>query len=58
VTGLSRFSEAINGKRLELLKELMPGPARAGVLRNPLNPGDPILLENDRGGGPEVGSGA
>jgi putative ABC transport system substrate-binding protein len=42
VTGLSRFSEAINGKRLELLKELVPGLARVGVLRNPLNPGDPI----------------
>jgi putative ABC transport system substrate-binding protein len=42
VTGLSRFSEAISGKRLELLKEAIPGLARVGVLRNPLNPGDPI----------------
>ena len=42
VTGLSRFSEAMSGKRLELLKELVPGLARVGVLRNPLNPGDPI----------------
>src|SRR5262249_55736801 len=42
VTGLSRFSEATSGKRLELLKEVVPGLARVGELRNPLNPGDPI----------------
>jgi putative ABC transport system substrate-binding protein len=37
VTGLSYFNEAISGKRLELLKELVPGLARVGVLRNPLH---------------------
>src|SRR5262245_32426786 len=42
VTGLSYFSEAIMGKRLELLKEVVPGLARVGVLRNPLHPADPI----------------
>jgi putative ABC transport system substrate-binding protein len=42
VTGLSYFSEAISGKRLELLKEAIPGLARVGVLRNPLNPSHPI----------------
>src|SRR5215470_4585616 len=57
VTGLSYFNEAIGGKRLELLKELVPGLARVGVLVNSLYPGLPILLERDRGGGPEVGSG-
>src|SRR5262249_59997877 len=30
------------GKRLELLKEVVPGLARVGVLRDPLNPADPI----------------
>ena len=30
------------GKRLELLKEIVPGLARVGVLRNPLHPADPI----------------
>src|SRR5499427_5361189 len=35
VTGLSFFSEAVSGKRLELLKEAIPGLARVGVLRNP-----------------------
>src|SRR5262249_55756797 len=38
VTGLSYYSEAISGKRLELLKEVVPGLARVGVLRNPVNP--------------------
>ncbi len=36
VTGLSVFNEAIIGKRLELLKELVPGLARVAVLRNPI----------------------
>jgi putative ABC transport system substrate-binding protein len=43
VTGLSYYHEAITAKKLELLKELVPGLARVGVLRNPLNPGDPIF---------------
>src|SRR5262245_19494470 len=43
VTGLSFFSEAISAKRLQLLKEVVPGLARIGVLRNPLHPADPIL---------------
>ena len=39
VTGLSTI--AMNGKRLELLKELVPGLARVGVLKNPTEPGHP-----------------
>jgi putative ABC transport system substrate-binding protein len=42
VTGLTSFSEATSGKRLELLKEVVPGLARVGVLRNPLAHSDPI----------------
>jgi len=42
VTGLSYYYEAITAKRLELLKEIVPGLARVGVLRDPLNPADPI----------------
>jgi putative ABC transport system substrate-binding protein len=42
LTGLSFFNEAISGKRLELLKEVVPGLARVGVLRNPRAPGHPI----------------
>jgi putative tryptophan/tyrosine transport system substrate-binding protein len=36
VTGLSYFNEEISGRRLQLLKELVPGLARVGVFRNPL----------------------
>jgi putative ABC transport system substrate-binding protein len=43
VTGLSYISEEIIAKRLQLLKEVVPGLARVGVLRNPLNPSHPIL---------------
>jgi putative ABC transport system substrate-binding protein len=35
VTGLSIFNEAISAKRLQFLKELVPGLARVAVLRNP-----------------------
>jgi putative ABC transport system substrate-binding protein len=42
VTGLSFYYEAIAAKRLELLKEVVPGFARVGVLRNLLIPGHPI----------------
>src|SRR5438067_3230070 len=36
VTGLSYFNEAIVGKRLQFLKEFVPGLARLAVLRNPI----------------------
>ena len=35
VTGLSYFNEAIVAKRVQLLKEFVPGLARVAVLRNP-----------------------
>src|SRR5258707_11186279 len=35
VTGLSYFNEAIIAKRLQLLKEFVPGLAQIAVLRNP-----------------------
>ena len=35
VTGLSYSNEAISAKRLEFLKELVPGLARVAVLKNP-----------------------
>ena len=41
MTGLSYLAEAITGKRLELLREMVPGLARVGVLRNPMYPGYP-----------------
>jgi len=38
ITGSSFFYPEINAKRLELIKGLIPGLARAGVLMNPDNP--------------------
>ena len=38
ITGSSFFFHELNAKRLELMKHLMPGLARAGVLMNPDNP--------------------
>jgi putative tryptophan/tyrosine transport system substrate-binding protein len=43
VTGLSYLSEEIIAKRLQLLKELVPGLARVGVLKNPMEPSHPTL---------------
>jgi len=43
VTGLSFLSEEIVAKRLELLKELVPGLARVGVLKNPMEPSHPAI---------------
>ena len=36
LTGLSYFNEALLGKRVELIMELVPGLVRLAVLRNPL----------------------
>ena len=39
ITGLSSFSAELSAKRLELLKEFVPGLKRVAVLWNPGNPG-------------------
>ena len=44
ITGLSNTAEQLSGKRLELLKDLVPHMTRVGVLRNPANPTHAILL--------------
>lgn len=38
ITGLAAMSPEIDGKRLQLLKELVPGVSRIAVLWNPTNP--------------------
>jgi ABC-type uncharacterized transport system substrate-binding protein len=35
ITGNSSMSPELNGKRLELLKEVVPGLSRVAILRNP-----------------------
>ena len=49
VTGMTFFNPELAGKRLELLKEAMPGLVRVGVLINSANPANaPILSAMNR----------
>src|SRR5215510_3319966 len=46
ITGLTILAPELSGKRLELLKEVLPNVTRIGVLRNPANPAqEPIWKE-------------
>lgn len=42
VTGITFLSAPLNGKRVELLRELRPGLARLSVLSNPAHPGEAL----------------
>src|SRR5213594_1479201 len=44
VTGLSNFSAELTGKRLQLLKEVVPGVSRVAVLWNAANPVAALLM--------------
>jgi putative ABC transport system substrate-binding protein len=45
ITGLSAYSPELNGKRLELLKELVPSISRVALLMSPKVPGSPLDLK-------------
>ena len=45
VTGSTTIVQELEGKRLELLKEIIPRLSRVAVLTNPANPLDPIVLK-------------
>jgi putative ABC transport system substrate-binding protein len=45
ITGSSYFWPELSAKRLEIMKELMPPLARAGVLLNPDNPAMPSIVQ-------------
>jgi putative ABC transport system substrate-binding protein len=45
ITGLSRMSSDLTGKRLELLKEVVPGLRRVGMLANPGNANNSLVLK-------------
>jgi putative ABC transport system substrate-binding protein len=45
VTGLTDLDTELSGKRLELLKEVVPGLARVAILWNPANPAHRPALE-------------
>jgi len=50
ITGLTILAPELSGKRLELLKEVLPKVTRVGVLRNPANPAqEPIWKEIQAG---------
>jgi putative ABC transport system substrate-binding protein len=45
ITGLSSIATELGGKRLELLKEVVPRLSRVAVVLNPANPSNPIQLK-------------
>ncbi len=46
ITGLSGLDAELTGKRLELLKEVVPGTSRVGLLASPDNPVFAVQLRN------------
>ena len=54
VTGISITPADLAGKRLELMKELVPGLARVAVLWRPANPSNPIQLREAEAGPPRT----
>ena len=46
VTGFASNNGELVAKRLELLKEIVPAIARAGIVFDPENPGDPLQLRD------------
>jgi len=48
VTGLSSFMTELQGKRVELLKDVIPGIARIAMLNNMENPATPPIWEETR----------
>jgi putative ABC transport system substrate-binding protein len=55
LTGMSSQATDVEGKRLQLLKELLPGLARVGVLANPANPYSKFALEHAQSGANVLG---
>ena len=45
LTGVSGFAPALNGKHLELLKEVVPSLSRVAVLLDPTNPNAPSIWQ-------------
>ena len=46
ITGLTHLSPDLSGKRLKLLKEVVPRLSRLGVLWNPNHPGQPTAFKD------------
>jgi putative tryptophan/tyrosine transport system substrate-binding protein len=55
VTGMSLMGPDLGGKRLELLKELLPGLARVAVLWNAATPNSAVVLKEVQDAGRRLG---
>ena len=55
ITGLSLQLPDIAAKRLQLLREAIPGVSRVGILWNAAKSNHPTTAESSRGSGPDVG---
>src|SRR5689334_17516855 len=49
ITGISQFYGALGGKRLEILREIVPGVSTVAVLTNPNNPNSQTHLTDVQG---------
>src|SRR5215813_11518132 len=55
ITGLSNFGRDVAGKRLQLLKELVPGLSRVALLSNPEQPTTAVFVEPMQAAAREIG---
>ena len=56
ITGVSALTRDLSAKRLELLKDLVPGLARVAVVVNPVEVSAETAVAGHRGRGPGVGA--
>jgi len=55
VTGLSFYNEELSGKRLQILRELVPELSRLAVIRNPLTEVDTIFWQDTEAAAQKLG---
>jgi putative ABC transport system substrate-binding protein len=55
MTGISLFTLALVGKRLELLKEMLPGASKVALIANPQHPGETQELDAAREAAAKLG---
>ncbi len=55
ITGVSVFARELSGKRLELLKETIPGITRVAAAFNTLNPGTRVLFDQTDAAATQLG---
>jgi putative ABC transport system substrate-binding protein len=55
VTGTTSMAPDLGIKQIEVLRELLPGLAKLGVLVNPTNPGAPLAMANIRAAAQPLG---